>query len=212
MKMPIIVIGGGGHAKVLIDILIEQGEKILGFVCANPENEPSEIFGCSCLGTDEIVRNMAPDKVRLVNGIGSVGDTTIRRKIYENYANYGYTFTSVISSSAVISSRAILGTGVQVFAGAIIQAGAVLGDNTIINVKASIDHDCVIGPHVHIAPGATLSGGVFVGEGTHVGTGASIIQGIKIGTLTTVGAGAVVIKNVEDRWTVVGVPARRILS
>jgi sugar O-acyltransferase (sialic acid O-acetyltransferase NeuD family) len=206
---PILVLGSGGHAKGLIEILQGYGSEIIGCIVKERIVEQEEILGVPIVGTDdEVVLKYQPDQVYLVNGVGSIGDTGRRRTIFNDYKKWGYAFIEVIHPTAIISSYASLGEGVQIMAGAIIQAGSVLGDNSILNTKASIDHDCTIGKHVHVSPGATLCGHILVGEGTHIGAGAVVIQGIEIGQLCVIGAGSIVINDIRDSLTVYGNPAK----
>jgi sugar O-acyltransferase (sialic acid O-acetyltransferase NeuD family) len=207
---PIIVLGGGGHAKGLIEILQGYGSVIIGCIVKEPMLEQQEILGVAVLGTDDsILLNYQTDKIYLVNGIGTVGDSRRRQRIFDDFKKIGYSFINTIHPSAIISPFASLGEGVQIMAGAIIQASSVLGDNSILNTNASIDHDCTIGKHVHVSPGAVLCGNVSVGDGSHIGAGAVVIQGIEIGSLSVIGAGSVVINDVSDSTTVYGNPARK---
>lgn len=210
MAWPVIVLGAGGHAKVLIDILKLKAIDIIGITIRNKQDMDDYFCGIKLLGTDDEVLHYPPEKVLLVNGIGSILSTLNRKELFIHLKNKGYHFETVIHPSAIISSDVILSEGVQIMAGAILQPGTVIGSNTIINTKASIDHDCHIGEHVHIAPGVTISGGVQVDNGVHIGTGAAIIQGIRIGTNSLIGAGAVVINNITDHVTALGVPAKEV--
>ncbi len=205
--MPVILLGVGGHAKVLLDILLEQNIEVLGIAEKDGADLPTDLYGVPVIGNDSDVQQYPPDKVAIVNGIGSIGSTALRQKIYEKFKRKGYCFTQVIHPGAVVSRRAELGEGVQVMAGAVVNIGTRIQENSIINTNASVDHDCDIGAHVHIAPGVTLSGGVTVGDGSHIGTGASVIQGREISANVIVGAGAVVVNNIEAGRKVCGVPA-----
>lgn len=205
LSTPVIVAGGSGHAKVLVSTLLLQRRRVLGFVDPNPSLPP--LLGVRYLGGDDAVFLLSPDEVRLVNGVGSIGSTELRRTVYEKFLERGYIFDSVIHPSAIIAPEVDMEDGVQVMAGAVVQAGSRLGANAIVNTGARIDHDCWIGAHAHIAPGVTLSGHVHIGRGAHIGTGATIIQGIEVGDGSIVGAGAVVLKDVPSGVTVVGVPA-----
>lgn len=207
---PVLVIGVGGHAKVLVDCLLMQKISILGILDSDPLKHQDKILGVPVLGDDALLSQFPPDTILLVNGIGSVRTTALREKIFSRFSNLGYRFASVIHPSAIISQDVIMGEGAQVMAGAIIQAGSRLEKNVIINTHAAIDHDCFIGSHAHIAPGVVLSGNAVIGMNAHVGTGARVIQGIEIGEHCLIGSGAVVIRHVPDNSTVVGVPAKRI--
>ncbi|MBB5149732.1 acetyltransferase [Ureibacillus thermosphaericus] len=207
MNKPIIILGNGGHASVLTEILLSQNRKIIGFTA--PDMEENQ-FQIPYLGNDETILQYDSNKVELVLGIGSISVSNHRRRLFELFTNKQYTFANVIHPSAIIAPSVKLGQGVQIMAGAIIQTNSFVADNTIVNTGAKIDHDCGIGAHVHLAPGTTLSGEVKIGEGTHVGTGATIIQGITIGNHCLIGAGAVVIHNIKHGVKAVGVPAKEV--
>lgn len=197
-NLPILIIGAGGHAKVLLDTLNLSGRhSVLGLLDHDPKKHGTTVLGTPVLGDDRVLEIHPPDSVLLVNGIGSVGLPTVRMGIFQELKDKGYSFANVIHPSAVISPTARIGEGSQILAGAVIQAEASIGDNVIVNTRASIDHDCAIGNHVHIAPGVTLSGGTKVGSCSHIGTSASVIQGISIGERVIVAAGACVIREIQ---------------
>lgn len=207
-NLPLIVIGAGGHARVLLSTLLQLGKHVVGFT----ELEASEkaLLGIPCIGSDDAILTYDPQSVLLVNGIGSVRSVSNRLKIYDFFVSRNYRFASVIHSSACIVSDAQIDAGVQIMAGAIVQTGCVAHENSIINTGAQLDHDCIIDAHAHVGPGAVLSGSVHVGTRAHVGAGATVIQGVHIGPEAIVGAGAVVLSDVPASCTVVGVPARPI--
>lgn len=205
--LPIIVIGAGGHAKVLLGLLKALDMKVLGLTDANAALHGTNVLGYPVLGGDEIIKAEAPDSVALVLGVGSTRPGTVRRSIHETYTKLGYGFLSCVHPSAWVSQDAEIGQGAQIMAGAIIQPGCRIGENTIINTRASVDHDACIGNHVHIAPGAVLGGSVTIGDGAHIGTGASVIETRTIGVDALVAAGACVIQDVPDGRKVAGVPA-----
>jgi sugar O-acyltransferase (sialic acid O-acetyltransferase NeuD family) len=205
-ELPVIVLGAGGHARVVIDALLLKGAAILGVTAPAIEGAPP--FGLPFLGTDLAVDAHPATSVRLVNGLGSIRQAGARREIFEGFKAKGYKFDRVVHPSAVVARNVELGEGVQVMAGAVIQTGSRIGANSIVNTRAAVDHDCFVGAHVHLAPGATLSGDVRVGEGAHIGSGATVIQGVSIGSGALVGAGSVVIRDVASGAVVVGIPAR----
>lgn len=207
MNKPIIIIGNGGHASVLIEILLLQKRDILSYTAPREE---ANLYGVKYLGTDKIIGEYSPEKVELVLGLGTVSVSTVRRNIFEEMKKLGYTFVTCIHPKSIISPTAVVAEGAQIMAGAIIQSHAQIGENTIINTGAIIEHDCLIGAHVHIAPGTTLSGGVIIGNESHIGTGSSIIQGIEIGKNTLIGAGSVVISNIGTSKKAFGVPAKEV--
>lgn len=207
---PIIVIGAGGHAKVLISSLKALQHEIVGITEANRKKLGGYISGIPIIGNDEAILQHKPDSIGLVNGKGSVSSTLKRKDIYEKFRNDGYSFVSVFHPTATILDDVHLGAGFQIMAGAIVQTGCEIGDNVIINTGVIIDHDCIIGNHVHVGPGAVLSGGVQIGEMVHIGTASTVIQGIKIGDGAIIGAGAVVIKDIPANVLAAGVPAKLI--
>lgn len=188
----VYILGSGGHAKVLEEIVELNGDQFLGFINDDENFIEQE------------------EKEKLVNGIGGVKDNKPRREIFNKYKKAGFDFPVMIHPSVIYSKRSSFSEGVQLFAGVIVQRGVTINENTIINTGASVDHDCSIGAHVHIAPGVVISGNVEIGEGTHIGTGARIIQSVVIGSNCVIAAGAVVTKNVADGKTVMGVPAKEV--
>lgn len=206
----ILIIGAGGHAKVLIDALLVSGHKIEGILDQDKKLHGKSVLGIKVLGGDELLEKKYPkDQTILVNGVGSISDTEVRQKIFSNFKKKGFEFMTVIHPSSVIAKSAKLGEGVQVLALSFIGADSTIGANVIVNTKVSIDHDCDIAAHVHLAPGVTLSGLVEIGEAAHIGTGASVIQAVTIGKHSLVAAGAVVVSDVANKKQVAGVPAKK---
>jgi UDP-perosamine 4-acetyltransferase len=196
LTVPVIILGAGGHARVLIDALQLAACQILGLVDPASAAGSEGPWGLPVLGGEEALSRFSPAEVRLVNGIGSVGTLALRDAVYRRGKAAGFTFARVVHPSAVVSGAAEIGEGTQVMAGAVIQCGARIGANSIINTRASVDHDCRLGETVHIAPGATLSGAVHIGDRCHIGTGAVVIQGITIGPDSLVAAGAVAYRDI----------------
>lgn len=205
----IIIIGAGGHAKVLMDMIQQAGNfNLIGLV---DKNFPADkkILGMPILGNDTILPDLLAQGINLaVIGVGSTKNNSIRKKLYEQTLRLGFVMPALIHPRAIIAKNVKIESGAQIMAGAIIQTGVKIGRNTIINTGVQIDHDCLIGQNIHIAPGAVLSGNVVVEDSAFVGAGATIIQNITIGQEAIVGAGAVVVKNVLAKTQVVGVPAK----
>ena len=207
-ELPIIVLGAGGHATVVIDALKAAGARVQGITDLDSGTHGKRILGVPVLGTDDVILENPADGIVLVNGVGSTETSDARTKIYERFCGAGYAFRTVIHPSAIIAESAEISDGAQVMAGAVLQPACRIGANTIVNTRASVDHDCVIGAHVHVAPGAVLGGGVEVGDGVHIGAGATVIQRVKIGAGALVAAGAAVVSDVSPGARVAGVPAR----
>lgn len=206
----IIMLGAGGHARVLLAGLRSTGGKVKW--CIAPEKPdrswPKDV---EWIGNDSRLAGLDPDTYLLANGVGSINADGHRRALFDESRAKGFQFVQLRHPAAMIAATASVGEGSQIMAGAIIQDGVRIGDNVIVNTGAIVDHDCTISGHAHLAPGACLSGSVTVGTGAHVGTGATIIQDISIGEWATVGAGSVVLGDVDPYTTVVGNPARKIV-
>lgn len=207
---PIVVIGGGGHASVLVDILRSQKRKILAIVCPDDISQRSVFNGIQHLKQDDDVLQFLPDDVVLVNGIGMLPKSHLKRKLNEYYLSHGYQFETVIAKSAQVSSFAIIEPGVQVFAGAIVHVGAFVGAHSVINSGVIIEHDCHIGRYNHIAPRATLCGQVTTQDDVYVGAGSTVIQNIKLEQGSIAGAGAIVTKNIASQQ--ICYPSRSIIK
>ena len=212
MTRPLLIIGGGGHDKVLIASLKRAGRSVVGVFDTDQTLQKKNILGVPVFVSDQIFEEYDVTGMDLVLGIGFVGANNYRRRIFQKYKRQGYQFASVVDPSSVISSDVKIEEGVQVLAGCVVQPGALIGSNTIINTGASIDHDCHIGAHAHIAPGAVICGGVTLGNNGFVGSGATVIQSVSIGQGSVVAAGAVVIRDVPENSCVAGVPAEQILK
>ena len=198
---PVILLGAGGHAKVLLEALQLEGRNVLGLLTPDLE-KGSKHLGLAVLGDDDLLQQFKPSEIDIVNGIGSLPFEQIRWKVSNKVRSWGFRLSTVIHPSAVVSKGATVEEGVQIMAGCVIQLGCTIGKDTIINTGSTIDHDCVIGKKTHIAPGSTLSGGVRVGELVHIGTGSSIIQNVEVGEGVVVAAGTVLYQNVETKMLV----------
>ncbi|MDD5727010.1 MAG: acetyltransferase, partial [Victivallales bacterium] len=189
----ILLYGGSGHAKVIVDCLVSRGLKIAGIFDDNPEL--ASLSAIPVIGSYD--RNRQPELPLII----SIGNNLIRKRLVPVIS---HNFAGAVHASAVISPSAVTGEGCAVIHGAVIQAGTVIGSHCIINTGAVVDHDCRLSDFVHISPGAVLCGNVKVGEGSHIGAGATIIQGKTIGKWATVGAGAAVISDIPDYAVAVG--------
>ncbi|OUR92451.1 hypothetical protein A9Q81_16660 [Gammaproteobacteria bacterium 42_54_T18] len=201
MNKPLLIIGGGGHASVLVDILRQQKREILGIVSPDMDVTRKVFQGIRHYSNDDDILNFESDSIMLVNGIGSLPYNNLREKIYRKFNLLGYEFETVVASNAIVSDYVILGEGVQIITGAIVQVNVRIGSNTIVNTGTIVEHDCNIGENNHIAPGVTLSGQVVTCECVHIGSGATVIQNVRVGANSVVAAGAVLGKNLQPNTT-----------
>jgi len=211
-KKTCVLLGAGGHAKVLIDCVSHFRDiKIAAITDPDEKLWGTKIVDIPVIGNDEKISNSIAMGVKyFIVGVGSTGNNIFRKKLFELGISNKLLPLTVIHPTAIVSKYSTIGEGSQILAGAIVNTGADIGENVIINSGAIVEHDCVINNHVHIATGATLSGTVKVGELSHIGTGASIRQSITIGCETVIGAGAVVVKDAISRKTYIGNPAKPI--
>lgn len=197
VSKPVIILGAGGHAKVVFDILQLTGAEIIGIISPD-ETRGRFCFGIEVLGNDEVVATYSPEDVILANGIGHLVRKDIRKKISVKMRQQGYSFASLVHPSATIAGDVDLAEGVQIMAGAIIQPGTSVSEDSIINSGAIVDHDCKIGKNCHVAPGAVCCGNVHIGDNTFIGAGATIIQNIRIGESSVIAAGATIYKDIPS--------------
>ncbi|MEW6181620.1 MAG: NeuD/PglB/VioB family sugar acetyltransferase [Bacillota bacterium] len=213
MNLPqIVIIGAGGHAAMVTDIILKAGKYSLAGYTAPGSPPPASRLRFRYLGNDDVLPTLRRQGVKMAAlGVGGVGDNKPRRRMYEHIHSLGFSFPPLIHPSAVVADDLTV-EGLIIAPGAVVNPRVELGVNTIINSAAVVEHNCVVGEHVHVAPGAVLCGGVRVGGLAHVGAGAVVIQGVALGEGAVVGAGAVVLHDVNP-WTVVaGNPARFIKS
>ncbi len=200
------MLGGGGHARVLIDALSGSGVNV--DVILDPGiSIGQKILEIPVVGDESWILNVPNSNLFFINGIGSKPKSNLRQSIFERIKRLNFNFMSVTHPAAVVGLNVELLEGSQVMAGAIIQCASKLGINSIVNTGAKVDHDCTIGSHAFIGPGAILCGSVSIGSGVYVGAGAVILPGIKIGDGAVIGAGSVVISDVNHGDQVVGAPA-----
>ncbi|EDK29083.1 sialic acid biosynthesis protein NeuD [Vibrionales bacterium SWAT-3] len=199
VNLPIVMIGGGGHASVLTDILLEKGREIVAVISPDDITQRSVFVGLTQLLEDADITKYSPSDVLLVNGIGMMPKSSLREKVGLYFSQLGYRFETVIASTAHVSNFASLAEGSQVLHQAVVQAGAEVGAHSIINTAALIEHDCTIGQHNHIAPRATLCGQVKTHCNVYVGAGSTVIQGIELGKGCIVGAGSTIVKDIGSQ-------------
>lgn len=189
---PLVLIGGGGHASVLADILIGQGRDIVAVISPDDLSSRAVFAGLTHLTQDEEVKRFLPESVHLVNGIGMLPRSMLRQRVNQQFLELGYQFETVIASDAHVSRFATIHSGAQILSGARVQTGAVIGEHTIVNSGALVEHDCQIGAYNHIAPHAALCGGISSEELVFIGAGAVICPGVSLGRKCIVGAGVTI--------------------
>ena len=205
-----LILGGGGHARVIIDCLQDLGlHHSAAILDQDPTRWDQELMGVPIVGGDEqLPQLVAAGVTHFIVGLGGTGDNGPRRRLFELGIKHGLSPLDIRHPTAFVSKYASLGAGTVVFPHAVVNAGASVGRNVIINTGAIIEHDCVIGDHVHLATGSLLCSTVSVGNESHIGAGATIRQYLSIGDRAVVGAGAVVVKDVNAYSVVAGVPAK----
>jgi UDP-perosamine 4-acetyltransferase len=205
----VVVLGGGGHAKVLVSVIRKLPWTIAGYV---DPRDVGPLLGVPYAGSDDVLPALLAryPGCAAAMGIGKVDATADRARIQAAAVALGYAFPAFVSPDAVVNGEVELGAGTAVFDGAIVNPGVLTGPICIVNTNAIVEHDCRFGTNVHIAPGATVSGGVRIGDHTFVGAGAVVIHGVQIVAGCLIGAGAVVTNDLTEPGTYVGAPARRI--
>jgi len=209
-KKRLILIGGGGHAKVVIDAARKSGQfDIYGMI--DPALKKGIRFcGIKVLGGDDALPAIYKKGITCAFiCVGSIGDYQKRESIDAYIKAIGFRLAVITHPKSVIAEDSFLGEGTFVAARAVVNPGAKTGRNVIINTSSSVDHDCEIGDFVHIAPGAILSGGVKIGRGAHIGIGAWIVQNVSIGSGCMVGSGEVVRRDLEDKKSFVSPNLKR---
>lgn len=204
MSKKVIVIGTGGHGRVIADIIQCSGDQVMGFLDDAP-NAPKTVCGLPVLGK-------AADYVRFPDAyfIVGIGSAAVRHRISEMMNGVRW-YTAIHPSATVSKMNTSIGEGTVIMAGAVVNVCAQIGKHCIINTGASVDHDNKIGDYTHISVGAKLAGTVTVGKAVWVGIGAVVSNNLFICDDCMIGAGATVIRNVEDPGTYVGTPARKII-
>jgi sugar O-acyltransferase (sialic acid O-acetyltransferase NeuD family) len=208
-----LIWGGGGHGKVVADLVRATGNEVAGYVDRDPAKlgKAAEPGGARVEVLEDSFREALGDGTLPLHADAvalGVGDNAARLAALGIVP--GELLPPLVHPSAIVSHSALLGVGTVVFPGAVVNAAARLGCAVIVNTRAVVEHDCMVGDAAHLSPGAVLCGGVHVGERSWIGAGAVVIPGVSVGAGVTVGAGAIVLKSVEDGTTVAGNPARAL--
>lgn len=197
----LIIIGGGGHAKVIIDIAKQNGCNIVGFL--DDDIKVSELLGYKRLGSISDCVNYGSE----VSFFIAIGNNKIRKEIFSKYS---LNYATLIHPSAIIGPSVSIGEGTVVMAGVVINASAKIGKQSIVNTACVVEHDVVIGDFTMLAPHSTVCGFTQIGNNCWLGAGATVNNVIKICDAVTVGSGSVVVKDITESGTYLGIPARSV--
>jgi len=209
----VIVLGAGGHAKVVIDLLQKLGRSVLAALEPTSPAEARLLLGVPVASEQAALSKHSSESVDLALGVGMptqdpIAGLAARRVLAAQYVARGYRFPPLVHPGAVVGADCALGQGAQIMAGAVVQPGSAIASFAIVNTGACVDHDCVLGEGCHVAPGATIGGTVRVGRESLIGIGATVLQGVAIGDRVLIAGGAMVIDSVADDERRLGVPAR----
>lgn len=194
----ILILGAGGHASTLVDILKEQNKVVHAAIGNTGQTKRTAFLDVDILDMNTDLNSFNPNDILLVNGIGQVPGSLLKKNINEEYKALGYKFLTLISSNAHVARSVSIADGVQVLNRALINSGSIINNDCIINSNAVIEHDCIIGRYSHIGPNATLCGGVSLGDNCFIGAGAVVLPGVVIGDNSIVGAGTIVTRDITS--------------
>lgn len=201
----LVLIGGGGHCKSVIDVAESAGYTILG-ILDTTENVGNEVLNSSIIGTDDEIVNYV-DKALFIITVGQIKDPSLRIKLHQKISSCGGQFATIIASTAYVSKHSIISEGTVIMHQAVVNADAKIGVGCIINTFANIEHDAVVGDFCHISTGAMVNGNCTVGKGTFLGSQAVMVNGVSITEGCVIAAGAVVRKDILIKGVYSGNPA-----
>jgi UDP-perosamine 4-acetyltransferase len=208
--MKAVVIGGGGHACVVIEAAQAAGAiDLVGVIDADAAKR--DVLGVPVIGQDGDLPHLKARGIEgFIIGLGHSRSLAARTRLFQQAVAAGLTAVIVVHPRATIAASARIAPGVAILSGATVNAEAVVDENVILNTGSIVEHHCRIGAHSHVAPGAILCGGVQLGREVLVGAGAIVREGVRIGAGATVGLGGIVIRDVPAGLVVVGNPARTL--
>lgn len=193
---PILLIGGGGHCRSVIDVIESGGQYKVACIIQPAGDSFAPVLGYPVQGDDNALPDLLGRTPSALVTVGQMKDAALRRRLFDKLIILGAEIPVVVSPHAKVSRHAQLGRGTVILHGALVNAAALVGENCIINSMALVEHDARIGPHCHISTGARLNGGVDIGAGCFIGSGAVIHQGVTIGAGSVIGAGCIVNRDV----------------
>lgn len=208
MSVPLVLIGGGEHARVVVEAARSRpgAFDLLGFVDPQPCEETSRRLAVPRLGDEDALSKYPA--AQCVIAVGPTPGNDLRARIAARLATRVAAWARIVHERAWVSPTATLGEGAVIMAGAVVQTGAVIGAHAVVNSGAVVEHDVALGAFVHVAPGAVIGGGSSVGQDSMIGLGARVRDHVRVGPGALVAMGAVVIGDVPASGFVKGVPAR----
>jgi sugar O-acyltransferase (sialic acid O-acetyltransferase NeuD family) len=209
LKKPLVIVGAGGHAKILLDIASKSAEFEVVGVVSKEDDPQDDIMGFKIYKGDNYLlefKNKGVSSVAI--GIGGYTNNNLRKEMYYRLKELGFEIANLIDPTAIISKTVKMGEGVVIFAGVIINTEVVIGNNVIIATGSTIDHETIIEDHVLVSAGVTVGAGDVIQEGALLALGSNVISRINIGMNSLIGAGAVVVNDIENNAKVFGVPAK----
>jgi len=213
MSKKILLIGGGGHCKSVLDTLLRLKQYSKIRIIDKSENIGKHILGINIVGCDDDLFKLFESGYNYAFvTLGSIGDPSKRVKLFNMLEKIGFEIPNVLDPTSVISEYVKMDSGIYIGKNAVVNAGAIIGKGAIINTSSTVEHDCVIGEFSHIAPGAVLCGEVHVGKNVHIGAKSVIKQQVNIGDNTTIGMGSVVLNNIADSIIAYGNPCKEVKS
>jgi sugar O-acyltransferase (sialic acid O-acetyltransferase NeuD family) len=210
MAREILLLGGGGHCRSLIDVLEKEGSYRIRGILDVAEKLGQEVLGYPIIGTEEDLPELLRQSPYCLVSVGQVGPADLRMRLYQRLKEAGAVLPLIISTTAYVSPHAHLGEGTVVMHQACVNAGAEVGANSIINSQALLEHDVRVGDHCHISTAAVLNGGCRIGDAVLVGSRAALRQGVSITDQVLLGMGSVLLQDITETGTYAGVPARKI--
>ena len=205
MNKNLILGGGGGHCKSVIEVAESCGYNILG-ILDHPSEMGKEILGYKVIGNDDDMAQYV-DKAQFVVTVGSIKDPSLRKRLHDQIRAVGGTLATIIASTAYVSKRATIGEGTVVMHFAMVNADAKIGTGCIINTHSNIEHDAVVGHYCHISTGAMVNGGCVVGNDVFLGSQSVMANGTSICDGCVIGAGSLVRKSFRVKGIYSGNPA-----
>jgi sugar O-acyltransferase (sialic acid O-acetyltransferase NeuD family) len=196
-KIPIWLLGAGGHARACIDVIEQEGRfKVAGLLGIGTQ-VGERVCGYPVLGTDADLPSLLPQQAHALVGVGQIKHAELRIRLFELLERHACVLPAIVSPRAYVSRHAVVAAGTIVMHGAIVNAGAVVGRNCILNSQSLIEHDAIIADHCHVATSAVVNSGVRIGMSSFIGSNSCVRQGIQIGERCVIGMGQRIVKDCE---------------